>query len=79
MTDLIFRSPYCRISSVVDSGIAQRQTASAYLKDLVGMGVLDVVESGRERLFVHRKLLDLLGAEGNSVPPYAFGSNTSAR
>jgi Fic family protein len=33
--------PYCRIANVVNAGLAQRQTASVYLKELAKLGILD--------------------------------------
>ena len=32
LVELIFAQPYCRIANVVEAGLAQRQTASEYLK-----------------------------------------------
>ena len=34
LVQIIFEQPYCRISNLVDSNIAKRQTASVYLKQL---------------------------------------------
>ena len=70
LIDLIFRFPYCRISDVVTAGIAQRQTASSYLRKLVEIGVLQEAEGTREKLFLHPKLLNLIGAENNAFQPY---------
>jgi Fic family protein len=70
LIDLIFRLPYCRISHVVDAGIAKRQTASSYLKQLVEEGVLQEVETSKEKLFLHPKLLDMLATERNDFTPY---------
>ncbi len=60
------RHRYCRIGNLVDAGIAQRQSASVYLETLVGIGVLNEVKVGRERLFANLALLALLtgDAEG---------------
>ncbi|HHW63638.1 MAG TPA: Fic family protein [Rhodocyclaceae bacterium] len=60
LTELIFVQPYCRIANVVDAGIAQRQTASVYLKQLVDIGLLQEVKSGREKLFINPGLLRTL-------------------
>ena len=60
LIDVIFEQPYCRISNVVAAGIARRQTASEYLSRLAAIGVLNGVQSGREKLFINRALLDLL-------------------
>src|SRR5690606_12303544 len=60
LIDAIFEQPYCRISNVVDKGIAQRQAASRYLAELVDLGVLQAVALGREKLFINPSLLQLL-------------------
>src|SRR6185437_5407698 len=70
LLDLIFERPYCRIQNVVEAGIAERQAASRYLKQLVGIGVLEEMVVGREKLFLHPRLLNLLTRDGNSFAPY---------
>ena len=70
LIDLIFRLPYCRIGDLVDAGIAKRQTASVYLKQLVEIGVLSEAETTKEKLFIHHKLLTLLRTESNQLEPY---------
>ncbi len=72
LVDLIFEQPYCRINNLVERGIAKRQTASVYLKQLCEIGVLVEVEMGREKLFIHPSLLDLLTAENNQIEKYTF-------
>jgi len=67
----LFKQPYCRIGNLVDAGIAKRQTASAYLKQLCDVGVLKEVKSGRETLFVHPKYIELLTGEENVWVYYA--------
>lgn len=71
LVDLIFDLPYCRIQNVVDKGLAGRQAASRYLKQLVEIGVLREVAAGREKLFIHPKLLQLLTRDDNAVLAYA--------
>lgn len=71
LVNLIFELPYCRIKNVVDAGIAVRQSASRYLKEMVKIGVLEERQVGREKLFVHPKLLQLLARDGNEFEPYA--------
>jgi len=63
--ELLFRQPYCRIGNLVDAGIAKRQTASVYLKQLCEIGILREVKSGRENIFVHPKYIELLSGEEN--------------
>ena len=60
LAELIFVQPYCRITNVVDAGIAQRQTASVYLKQLADIGLLKEVKVGREKLFINPSLLQAL-------------------
>jgi Fic family protein len=70
LIDLLFDQPYCRIADVVDAGIAERQTASRYLRMLVELGVLRDRRLGREKLFFHPKLLGLLTEEPNEFTSY---------
>ncbi len=70
LVNLIFRLPYCRITDLVDAGIAKRQTASVYLAQLVDIGVLTATEVGRDKLFIHPKLMALLRQEGNQFAAY---------
>lgn len=70
LLSLVFERPYCRITDVVERGIAQRQTASKRLHELVEIGVLETRSVGRQTLFVHPKLLHLLTQESNAFAPY---------
>jgi Fic family protein len=70
LVELIFVQPYCRIANVVDAGLAQRQTASEYLKALRDIGVLTEEKAGRDKLFIHPKLMTLLKSEEHVVPRY---------
>ncbi len=66
LVDVIFEQPYCRIANVVDAKIAGRQAASRYLKALVSIGVLREQAFGREKLFVHPRLMNLLTRDGRT-------------
>jgi Fic family protein len=71
LVELIFEQPYCRIQDVSEAtGIAARQTASRHLKHLVAIGVLEEMPFGREKLFIHPKLMTLLTRENNDFTPY---------
>lgn len=70
LVDLIFELPYCRIQNVTEKGIAVRQTASGYLKQLVKPGVLEEKAVGREKLFIHPKLMKLLTRDTNEFELY---------
>ena len=67
---LIFELPYCRISNLVEAKIAERQAASRYLKQLAEVGVLEEQSVGREKIFLHPKLLRLLTRDSNSFAEY---------
>ena len=70
LINTIFEQPYCRIVNLVDAEIAKRQTASAYLKKLVSIGVLSEMQIGRERLFLQPKLLNLLSSDDMDFERY---------
>jgi Fic family protein len=72
LISLIFELPYCRIQDVVDREIAGRQAASRQLKQLVVCEVLTELTMGREKLFVHPKLLKLLTKKKNKFKPYSI-------
>jgi Fic family protein len=60
LIELIFRQPYCKISFIVDAGIAKRKTASEYLQELERIGVLIGEKHGRETIYKHPALLEVL-------------------
>ncbi len=70
LVELIFVQPYCRIANLVDADIAKRQTASVYLKQLCEAGVLEEVKAGREKLFIHPRLMRLLTQDSNEFKTY---------
>lgn len=57
---VLFEQPYCRISNVIERCGVSRPTATKWLNDLVGAGVLVDVRRGRERIFINTQLFDLL-------------------
>jgi Fic family protein len=64
LAEVIFVQPYSRIGNLVDAGIAQRQSASQYLKVLCEIGVLEERKTGREKLFINSALLNMLTDRG---------------
>jgi Fic family protein len=62
LVELIFRQPYCKIAFVVEAGVARRQTASEYLQELERLGVLVAEKRGREVIYKHPALLEVLTA-----------------
>jgi Fic family protein len=73
LVDVIFEQPYCRIANLVQARIAGRQAASRYLKALVSIGVLSEQAFGKEKLFVHPKLMALLTRDSNTFASYRDG------
>lgn len=70
LTELIFAEPYTRVAHLVNAGIAKRQTAAVYLKQLSAIGILKEQKVGRDKIFVHRKYLYLLTRDENAVTAY---------
>lgn len=70
LVELVFSQAYCRIGSVVDKGIAKRQAASTYLKTLAELGILEEEKVGRDKVFIHRKYMQLLGSDEHSFEKY---------
>ena len=60
LIDVIFTQPYCRIANVVEADVAKRQTASVYLKRLAEIGVLREIKVGRDKLFIHPRLIGVI-------------------
>jgi len=67
IVDLVFSKPYTRIGDVVAAGIAKRQTAAAYLRELESLGILRSSRQWREVLFLNPRLLEILSLEP-SIP-----------
>jgi Fic family protein len=72
LVDVLFTQPYCRIQKVVDAGIAKRETAARYLRELVAIGVLREERMGKEKLFLHPAYLRLLSANDHAPQRYAM-------
>lgn len=60
LAELVFVRPYCRITHVVEAGLAKRQTASLYLKELTEIGILREHKVGREKIFLNPAFIELL-------------------
>ena len=79
LIDLIFDRPCCRIQNLVERDIAGRQAASRYLKQLVEIGVLEERTVGRDKLFIHPKLMHLLTRDDNEVTAYQNDKKKTTR
>ena len=71
LVEVLFNQPYCRIANLVELGLAKRQTASVYLKQMAGIGILQEIKVGREKLFIHPKLIKLLRQEEHQFSEYS--------
>lgn len=60
LIELLFHQPYTKGQFLVDGGVAERQTAAEYLKELEKIGVLKSHKVGRENLYLNVKLYKLL-------------------
>lgn len=60
LIELIFNQPYTKISHLVEAKIAERRTASKYLKVLEEIGILESFKLQKEMIFVNKKLYKLL-------------------
>jgi len=60
LIELLFHQPYCKIGFLVDSGIASRNIASNYLRELERIGILKKESVGKETLYLNWKLFDIL-------------------
>ena len=60
LIDLLFIQPYTKIEFLVNAGLAERRTASKYLKQLEEIGILESFRLWKETIYVNRRLYDLL-------------------
>lgn len=60
LIELLFRQPYTKGQFVVDAGLAERQTAAEYLKELERIGLLKSRKVGKENLYLNVRLYELL-------------------
>ena len=58
--DLLFKWPYCKISIVERELACSRITATRYLNEIVELGLLERVKTGREYYYINRYLMELL-------------------
>jgi cell filamentation protein, protein adenylyltransferase len=60
LIEVIYSQPYCKTEFVVNAGIAKRQTAADYLKELENAGFLISKKVGKEVLYLNNKLINLI-------------------
>lgn len=60
LIELLFVQPYIKIEVLVRNGIAERRTASKYLKQLQEIGVLDSYQAWKETIYINTRLMELI-------------------
>jgi Fic family protein len=70
LVELLFTQPYCRIGDVVGSGIASRNIAAKYLKELAAVDVVFQHKEGREVLYLNTRFLHLLKNDKQGFQSY---------
>ena len=60
LVEILFNQPYTKIEHVVQKKLAERRTASKYLKQLEDIGVLQSFSAWKEKIYVNTRLLELL-------------------
>jgi Fic family protein len=60
LVEVLFSNVYCKISHLVENGIASRNIASKYLKELESIGILKSEKIGREIIYINKELYELL-------------------
>ena len=70
LVELIFEQPYCRIANITEAELGGRHAASRYLKRLVELGVLQETTMGKDKLFIHPRLMRLLTRDSNAFTRY---------
>jgi len=63
LIELLFQQPYCKISFLVDKGIASRNIASSYLNELTKNNILRKMKAGKEFIYLNTALYDLLSKD----------------
>lgn len=60
LIEALFTYPYTKIEYLVNARIAERRTASKYLRQLEDIGVLESFRLGKENIFINSRLFELL-------------------
>jgi Fic family protein len=60
LIEQLFVQPYTKIEFLVKENIAERRTASKYLKQLEEIGILESYKSWKETIYINKQLYELL-------------------
>jgi len=59
LVEILFNDPYCRINTIVESGLAARKAAGLYLRELEKLGILSSKKIGSDVIFINNKIYNL--------------------
>jgi Fic family protein len=60
LIETVFAQPYTKIEHLVQRDIAERRTASKYLKQLEDLGVLQSIRVWKQQIYINHRLMELL-------------------
>ncbi len=60
LIEVLFANVYTKISNLVEAGVASRNVAARYLKELEEIGIVEEKKVGREKLFINKRLFEIL-------------------
>lgn len=60
LLEVLFRQPYCKRKFLEEAQIVKKKTAGVYLAELERIGLLKSVKLGKEKLYIHLNLYDIL-------------------
>lgn len=61
LVEILFRLPYTKRQNFINENIGNAKTVGNYLTALEESGILESVKVGKEKLFLNKKLLEILG------------------
>ncbi|MCX6170644.1 MAG: Fic family protein [Ignavibacteriales bacterium] len=59
LVEILFNDPYCRIATIVESGLAARKAAGIYLRELEKLEILSSKKIGSDVVFINNKIYNL--------------------
>jgi Fic family protein len=60
LVEILFRLPYTKRQNMIDEGLGNSKTVGSYLIGLEKNGFLESVKVGKEKLYLNKKLLEIL-------------------
>ena len=60
LLEIIFSQPYCKRKYLEEAGIVKKKTAGLYLTRLEEIGLMKGIKIGKEKMFIHRQLYEVL-------------------